>query len=290
MNATATAILDPHSLGTPLAIGGTAEIYALGDERVLKLYWHGASRTAPEREAERARAAHAAGAPCPAVLEIVAVLDRFGAVFERVHGPNMLSAIAAEPDRAEAMMRELARLHAHLHACTRPALPAQREHLTQRIALAPLNHRLRSSVLVALSRLPQGDSLCHGDFYPGNVLLGQSGPAIIDWFDAVSGHPAADVARTLLRLQYGKVPPNGSLERMRSKLTTIYLHEYRSRRDMPSDLLQAWALPVATARLAESIAGQERATLVRLIEEMLEPRSGLPDAALRHGRLRHEMP
>lgn len=271
MDATATTSLDPKSLGAPLAIGGTAEIYALDDARVLKLYWPGAALQAPEREAERARAARAAGAPCPAVLEVVSVLDRFGVVFERAHGPTMLNAIGADPEHAAALVRELARLHVDLHGRIGPDLPPQREHLARRISLAPLNHRLRSGVLAALARLPQGQSLCHGAFHPGNVLLGHSGPVIIDWFDAVSGSPAADVARTLLHLQYGKAPPGSSLERMRSELTAIYLQEYRSLREMPSDLLQAWALPVAAARLAESIAGQERVTLLRLIESMVSP-------------------
>jgi aminoglycoside phosphotransferase (APT) family kinase protein len=157
-------------------------------------------------------------------------------------------------------------------------LPPQREHLSRRIALSPLNHRLRAPVLAALSKLPGGDALCHGDFHPGNVLLADSGPSIIDWFDAVSGDPAADIARTLLLLQYSRAPSDGALESVRSELTALYLHEYRRLREVSSDALQAWALPVATARLAEPIAGQERTTLLRLIEGMLASQSQPPSA------------
>jgi thiamine kinase len=261
--------LDAKTLGPRLATGGTAEIFALDTGRVLKLYWGGASPDAPEREAERARAAHAAGAPSPEVLDVLAAADRFGVIFEYVQGPPMLEVMTADPARAEDLVCELARLHASLHALSGTGLPPQREHLSRRIALSPLNHRLRVTVLAALSKLPGGDALCHGDFHPGNVLLPATGPAIIDWFDAVRGDPAADVARTLLLLQYAKAPADSTLESMRSDLTALYLHEYRQVRDVSSEALQAWALPVATARLAEPIAGQERTTLMRLIEGML---------------------
>jgi aminoglycoside phosphotransferase (APT) family kinase protein len=255
--------------GTPLATGGTAEVFALDERRVLKLYWRGASALAPEREAERAWAAHAAGAPCPAVLEVIPVHDRFGVVFERARGQPMLKSMLAEPHRAEALVRDLGRLHAQLHARTCDALPSQREHLGPRIALSPLNHRLRSAILAELARLPDADTLCHGDFHPGNVLLTSRGPCIVDWFDAVRGHPAADVARTLLLLQYARAPRGAALESARKELIGVYLDEYRRLREMPSETLDAWTLPVAAARLAEPIAGAERATLLRLIGSML---------------------
>ncbi len=266
---TPTQTLDSKALGAPLAAGGTAEIFAMDSQRVLKLYWRGASPGAPEREAERARAAHAAGAPSPAVLDILSADDRFGVVFECVQGPSMLQAMAADPSNAESLIRSLAHLHAQLHGLSGTGLPPQREHLSRRIALSPLNHRLRATVLSVLSRLPDGDALCHGDFHPRNVLLAPAGASIIDWFDAVRGHPAADVARTLLLLQYARAPGDAALESARSDLTALYLQEYRSLREVSSEALQAWALPVATARLAEPIAGQERTTLVRLIEGML---------------------
>ena len=261
--------LDSKTLGARLAVGGTAEIFAMDAGRVLKLYWGGAAPSAAEREAERARAAHLAGAPSPAVLDVLAADDRFGVMFEYVPGPSMLQAMTDDPTRAQSLICDLARLHADLHALPGTGLPPQREHLSRRIALSPLNHRLRATVLATLSKLPGGDALCHGDFHPGNVLLAGSGPSIIDWFDAVRGDPAADVARTLLLLQYARAPGDSALENERSDLTALYLQEYRRRHEVSSEALQAWALPVATARLAEPIAGQERATLLRLIEGML---------------------
>ena len=88
-------------LGPRLAAGGTAELFAWEGGHVVKLYWEGAAMDAAEREAARTRAAHAAGAPTPAVFEVVKVDARPGVVFERLDGPIMLDAICAEPNRLD---------------------------------------------------------------------------------------------------------------------------------------------------------------------------------------------
>ena len=49
----------------------------------------------------------------------------------------------------------------------------------------------------------------------------------------------------------------------------VNIEHYRRLRPLSSEQLRAWMLPVATARLAEPISPQERATLLRLIDGML---------------------
>jgi hypothetical protein len=58
-------------------------------------------------EFERSRSVHAAGAPCPAVHEMVEVDGRIGIVFERLAGPPLIFGrgaagllLAREPDTA----------------------------------------------------------------------------------------------------------------------------------------------------------------------------------------------
>lgn len=48
--------------------------------------------------------------------------------------------------------------------------------------------------------LQEHATLCHGDFHRGNVLLGNKGIALIDWTDAVLGHPFFDIAKFTLHL------------------------------------------------------------------------------------------
>ena len=75
-------------------------------------------------------------------------------VLDRVDGPTMLEEIQRRPWRFEHHARELGRLH--------------------------------------LRVLDAG--LVHGDFHPLNILLGESGPVVIDWSNAGEGAPDQDVA------------------------------------------------------------------------------------------------
>lgn len=44
--------------------------------------------------------------------------------------------------------------------------------------------------------MPDGNQLCHGDFWGGNILMSPRGEVIIDWNRACYGNPLADLART----------------------------------------------------------------------------------------------
>src|SRR5258706_247313 len=43
-----------------------------------------------------------------------------------------------------------------------------------------------------LDTMSDGDRLAHGDLHPGNVLLAEPGPVLIDWADATRGDAVAD--------------------------------------------------------------------------------------------------
>jgi aminoglycoside phosphotransferase (APT) family kinase protein len=263
------------TLGPRLATGGTAELYAWEPGRVLKLYWQGAALDAVEREAERTRIARAAGAPAPDVFEVVTIEDRPGVVFERSEGPSMLQAVGENPARAEDLAQQLAGLHAALHERSGAGLPPQREHLIRRINLGPLPARNKSPVLAAMRGLAEGAALCHGDFHPGNVIMTTAGPRVIDWFDATSGNPAGDFARTCLMLQYSRLPgtAEGSarqvVDAMRERFLDAYIEHYRTLQPATAAVLVEWFLPVSAARIAEPIPAQERTTLLRVIDSLL---------------------
>jgi thiamine kinase len=267
-------MLQLNSLGPRLATGGTAELYALADDRVVKLYWHGASIDAAEREAERTEAAGGLGAPAPRVFEVVSIDERPGVVFERLEGPSMLALFAQEPNRLGALARQLAEIQAGFHAFPPVRLPPQREHLVRRINLGPLPARHKPPVLSRVRQLDDGHALCHGDLHPGNVIMTAEGPRIIDWFDATAGNPAGDLARTCLLLQYARLPRATDGERrvfeaLREKFLDAYLIHYRELMPDAAQGLVDWFLPVAGARLAESIGAPERTALLKVIDSLL---------------------
>jgi uncharacterized protein (TIGR02172 family) len=185
-------------LGSPIAYGRTAEIYTWHQGQVLKLFydWFGLENI--ETEAKNSRAVHASGQPTPTVSEIIRVNERYGLVYERVYGDTMWKMLQRRPWNAFRYGWRMAELQVALHTSTIPAdLPSQRQILENNIYHAEaLPAPLRLKALAALETMPDGNQLCHGDFWPSNILMTAKGEIIIDWFRASRGNPLADLART----------------------------------------------------------------------------------------------
>ncbi len=263
-----------------IAEGREAEMFAWENGRVLRLLRDAGGGQRLERDAAAIEAAREAGVPVPAVFGRAGALGRPGLIMERIDGPDLLSLISRQPWRLFPGARACGELHARMHLASAPE------------TLTPLKTRLRGALLSPLvppelggpavqrlAPLPEGDALCHGDFHPANVLMGRRGPVVIDWSNACRGDPDADVARTLLILRLGEPPENYGLPIKlmakfgRSILIWGYLRAYRRLRPLDIPRVEAWAFPLAVARLAEDIA-EERERLLRLLRAQVSATPG----------------
>ncbi|WP_308530680.1 aminoglycoside phosphotransferase family protein [uncultured Paenibacillus sp.] len=68
---------------------------------------------------------------------------------------------------------------------------------------------MKQEIMDYLKSLPDGTRLCHGDFHPENVMIGERN-WVIDWMTGMIGNPAGDVARTLLLFRFGTLPDEAS--------------------------------------------------------------------------------
>jgi tRNA A-37 threonylcarbamoyl transferase component Bud32 len=239
--------------------GRTAEVYAWGPGRILKLYqtWMPAVRV--DEEFAIGQAAQAAGVPVPAVEARVELEGRQGIVFERVTGPTLLQHLQAKPWTLVTVARQLGELHAQIHACAAlPGLPSQRQQIEAGIAAArDLPEDRQEAARRYLAQLPEGEALCHGDFHPDNIILTPRGPVIIDWLTGSRGHPLADVARSSLIMQTGGLPPRIprlqrlAINTMRRFLHTLYLDRYLQLRPAARREIEVWLPPLIAARLRE---------------------------------------
>jgi aminoglycoside phosphotransferase (APT) family kinase protein len=260
-------------MGPPIARGRTAEVFAWQDGRVLKLFYDWVPPTWVETEAKASRAVYEAGLPAPAIEGVLQADGRRGIVFERVEGPSMLAEWKSKPWLLVRSARQLAELHAAIHALPGAGLPAYRERLEGDIRAAQtLPAHLKDAALSALARLPDGDALCHADFHPDNVLVTARGLIIIDWMTAVRGNPLADVARTSLLLCMAALPPGTRHVRLidaaRKLYHAVYLKRYLQLRPASREDIAAWRLPTLAARLNENIAA-ERAPVLAAIEALV---------------------
>jgi Ser/Thr protein kinase RdoA (MazF antagonist) len=258
-------------LGPPLAYGRTAELYAWQPGWLLKLFLPQYTMSGVQYEADVVRRVYATGLPIPAPGEIVTLEQRFGIPYERVDGVTMLSRLNDDPRQGDALIRQLGRLHAQVHTHAVTTLPLQKVRLAGKIEAADLPSALRSKALQVLADLPGEQRLCHGDFHPDNVLLTAGEPVIIDWNDATAGHPAADVARTLLLFRFGGMPEDPlarqAEQARRALLRGLYLAGYGGQPALDAGLIQQWLIPVTAGRLAENTTDRP-ADLVYYLEQL----------------------
>jgi aminoglycoside phosphotransferase (APT) family kinase protein len=229
-----------------------------GDRRALKLFQGWVSREKAERELKVTQAVRAIGLPAPRAFELIEMKGRFGIVFERIEGVSLLRRVQRKPWLLFTAARQLAELHVQIH-CFRPSpdMPPQREQILRWIdQAADLSPGQNRAARACLARLPEGDSVCHGDFHPDNILLTASGPVIIDWMTGTKGHGIADVTRTSQLFQTAKLPKDcgwhmrALLLVSRQLLHAIYLQNYCAAKKVSRAEIEEWRPAQIAAALA----------------------------------------
>lgn len=246
-----------------LAEGRTAEVFAYGEGRVLKLDrpdWNGLSAF----EGTVLESLAAAGLPVARPHGTVTVEGRTGLVLDRVEGPSLLEVVvASSPEEVDGLAAEFAALQLRCNRTTLGGLPDLVPRLHGEIEASVPDGALRSELLALLHELDDDDEgggahgVCHFDFHPLNVLVGPDGWVVIDWLTVASGPPAADLARTLVL--WGQ-RSSGTVGRFLRAVR----RDGRDGRGLGDDTLDAWVRVAAAARVAEGFEGELRAWLLRV--------------------------
>ncbi len=257
--------------------GNTAEVYALNDSRVLKLFFDGIPRELVMGEYRKVVSIQEWVKHTPAAYSFVDRGSRFGIVYERYHGEDMINVMLHEPVQTDALSKVLAHTHAalHKHMASAGKVPSVKSKLDEDIRYADgLSVQQKDCLTTYLSTLPEGHSICHFDFHPGNIVLENGDPVIIDWMTACIGDPCADVARTCLLLNYGEMlnaspQEQAFIKSVQTNILDVYLREYLSCSGIKREDIEKWVLPVAAARLREWITDHERSVLQSIIRNRL---------------------
>lgn len=242
------------SLGEKIAEGSTADIHAWAPAQVLKLFKAGVPSRFGKHESRMTRAAFAAGAPAPKVLEEVTLDGRFGIVIPRYEGPTLRDLLLSQAVTYEEAGATLATLYISVHKTPKPAdVVSLRVWLeaASRHAGGKLPEHIAMGVLTLIDRLPPEDGLCHTDLHPGNVIMTADGPKIIDWACALRAAAVFDIGRahvTLSELLPEGADPeparaiNAALQAEYARLTGTSAAELAARMEPYLPILRAFVL------------------------------------------------
>lgn len=162
---------------------------------------------APGEEAKRElevaamAAASSEGVPAPAVLASGTWNSRPFLLLEWCPGRTMAEAISRRPRRLWRLGLLAGAQQAKIHRVPAPERLRGRSWITW--SGAP-DEELRA----ALQHVSRGAQLLHLDYHPLNVMVdGRGVSCVLDWANACSGDPRADVARTVVILRLSPLPP-----------------------------------------------------------------------------------
>jgi Ser/Thr protein kinase RdoA (MazF antagonist) len=239
-----------------LAEGRTAEVFAYGEGRVLKLDrpdWNGLSVF---EETVLAGLADV-GLPVARPHGTVTVDGRSGLVLDRVEGPSLLEVIStSSPEVVDRLAGHFAELQVRCNGATIAGLPDLVSRLRTEIEASVPDGALQAELVALLGALDDGGrGVCHYDFHPLNVLVGRDDWVVIDWITVAAGPSAADLARTLVL--WGR-RPTGPVRRFLRAVR----RQGQTRRGLADDALDGWVRVAAAARVAEGFEGEERAWLL----------------------------
>lgn len=259
-----------------IARGATADVYAWGEGRVLKLFHPDFSAEVIEREFNNAHRIARAGVHTPQAYELLSVDGRGGIVYERVFGEMVDTKLQQNILRGPRYMRQMAETLAGLHRAQvdvdlRP-LP---EVCAARIQRAPyLSDEVKVRLIAHLHRLPAGDSVVHGDYHIRNVLISRDGAVVIDWPDALRGNPLMDLARSyvIFSEDWRDELPNPLLRWfypvVMTRLRDIFVRRYLRLTGSDWGDVQPWLPLMAAVRLNESSAPHQQ--LLAMLDRWLD--------------------
>ena len=212
-------------------------------------------------EADTITRVHAAGLPVPATDGVIDFDGRPGIVLERIEGVSMWERMKQDPRSVPELIRLLLDLQTEVQRTRVRGLRAMKDRLRKKIdGAAPLSADDRASAQRLLTMLPAGDSLCHGDFHPANVVLTERGPVILDWFDAASGDSTADFVRSSLLMR----PPidrsswlAGATPELLDHIHSHYITELVRRDSFHAPTFGPWEAVTAVARMAEPVPTED---------------------------------
>ena len=212
----------------PVAGGADAALWRVETEqaayalRVLRPDQAAQSRT----EIEAMTAAAGAGIPVPRLQATGLWHGHPALLLGWCPDQTLAEAMLADPARVPSLGLAFGRTQALMHAVPAPAglAPSGDAWIDWAQPDDALRRRLRE--------LATGPAkLLHLDYHPLNVLVdGERVTAVIDWANARSGDPRADVARTASILRFAPLPdtlPSGRATALRRALTAAWREGYR---------------------------------------------------------------
>ena len=244
-----------------IAVRNTKTVYRDGD-RCIKVFANSHPKSEVFDEALSMTRVEEAGVRAPRVLEVSFVEGRWANIYEFVEGVPMARLMEKDEDKLQGYMEWFVNVHLSLRRYSCPGLHRLWDRLRERISGARLDGEVKAELYQRLEKMPDGDNICHGDFYPTNIIVPDGGePYIIDWDSVSLGNISADAACTYLRFML-----DGNLDG-----AAMYMDLFCRKSGVEKQQVRSW-LPIVAGAQTANAGADKRKKLMQWIERDCEGR------------------
>lgn len=206
-----------------IAEGNTAEIFEIDEKKILKLFKTGYSKSTAYYEYNNHYMVSRVMENIPKLYEFIEENQRFGFIMEKVQGKSLAS-LMLDDYTFEQAMETFTILHKNWLTKTMDGAVPYTEWM-----LHVFNGKSNSGDLAdKIKNLPSGNTLCHGDFHPYNIILtNERDFVIIDFANVCKAPKEYDVARTYFLLKEAvteKIVAELYLEKMQMEYSDIRVY------------------------------------------------------------------
>lgn len=267
---------DEKYKGRLIGKGASADVYAIEGGKVIKLFKNGTKKQTVEREFDRSWQLNGMGIPMPNVYELIEYEGRYGIIYEYIDGVTMTEMLTSKPWTVKKAAVRMAELHHSIQKSYDGDLPEVKTNLKRRISNVDLLcEDSKRKLNHYIDQLPDGNTICHGDFHFNNILIRKDQGIVIDWMDAVKGNPLFDVARVWVLTRYADIPQDTNFiikqigNRLNKILSEAYLAHYIQLTGYSMSQIEEWKLPAAAARLSEGISMNTKKVILAFVNSKL---------------------
>lgn len=209
------------------------------EEGIVKVFEKDHAKSDVLNEALNQARVEETGLDVAKVKEVTQVDGKWAVVIEYVEGKTLEELMEKDPSK---YMEQFVELQLEIHGKKAPLLNKQKDKLVRQInSLKELDATTRYELQTRLDGMPKHTKVCHGDYNPSNVIVGNDGKmTVLDWAHATQGNASADAAMTYLLFALKD-----------QKTADLYMDTFCRKSDTAKQYVQQWLPIVAAAQLTK---------------------------------------
>lgn len=233
-------------------------VYRDGD-KTIKVFKNNYRKSDVMNEAFNQAVIEELGMNVPAFLEIRLINGSPVTVSQYIEGKTLDELMEEDKENFDKILDMFVSLQVEFQSKETNALTRLKDKLHQQIRKSELPATVRYDLHTRLDNAPKHHKVCHGDFNPSNVILGNDGKMyILDWSHATQGNASGDAAMTyILFILSGK-----------KDVAEAYLNLFTEKSGTDRKTVEKWIPMVAASHSAEC-SEKDKEILLDMVEEYI---------------------